>query len=250
MAEITYRIRVRKIGSPIHEVIKSIEDSFVPKLFEKDLAGIRNTVLKAGRDHINSNRKRDVEQHTEDWRTTKRNNLINTLEASTPPIVRKDKKVILDIGKKKFLDEHAPYWYKVNYGGKIEMDTPGKALYGYFGFGNSPKTSGGRDVFHYQKNWKNTNIYNKYKSSFVMKPMNPIPPLHYLNKMAEVFDKEIHELINFYKNKVDKIIKKSKPTTSRGISESDIEMLIDKGIDVNAYKESQLIKFANFWRNR
>lgn len=198
MAISSFRIRVRETGKPIFESIKSIEKDI--NKFNKTPNQFKKEVLDDVENYIDSHRKRSIEQHTEGWRLQTRRNLIAVLRLGSALFEYKDRWV-LGIGEKAFLDQYAPYWYKVNYGGRIEM--PNGGVYGYFDNGKSPIGGIGGGVFHATGGWRGTNPYQRGSSgrlkgkpnkgnAFLMKPMKSIPPMHYLNQMGS----KINELVN------------------------------------------------------
>jgi len=68
---------------------------------------------------------------------------------------------------KKKLDNEAPYWRLLNYGGI--HPAKGIAVPGFFGSGNRPERGGAGETFYYGRN------------NFVMVPQKPIEGIRYLN---------------------------------------------------------------------
>lgn len=230
------RVRIHQdtSGKEPVEILRSIELSFSDAILKRDLEKVKRTTLDHTDRFIESKRKRDEGNATEKWRLSQRRNLIKVLRAGTKIEQTRSSRFRLSIGNFSFLDKHAPYWYKVNYGGKIEMNTPGGGVYGYFGRGESPMKGGMGQVFHAVKRVKGTNPYTRSSGSFSMVPIKPIPPMYYLNEMAKVFEIEMRLLKEQYKQKIKDATNKvvSKKDESE-LSESEIDLLISKGYDVN-----------------
>ena len=197
-----FKIKVIEKGKNLFESIKVIEKD-VEKL-NMTPAKFKKLVLDDVEVYIKSNRKRSIETHTEKWRLKPRENLVAVLKLGTAFYQQSKDKWILGIGEKAYLDQYAPYWYKINYGGKIEM--PFNGVYGFFDNGKSPVRGGMGGVFHATGKRKNANPYSRGTTSrskgkkipgkgnaFLMIPMKPIPPMHYLNRMSEKLTELVDE---------------------------------------------------------
>ena len=185
-------IRVQGKGLSIQEVIKVMEGkilrlSTLEKIRQKTLDACP---FKPGNE---LQRKRSVEEHTEPWRTTKRYNIYNILKETSFVTEDKPGHFMLGIGKRTYLNEHAPYWYLLNYGGKVPPGT-----YGYFGRGQPQLRHGHGEVFHYTGK-KGYNTYRK--GVFWMQPNKILTPSYFLNTMAEVMKTEIIRYTELYRRR-------------------------------------------------
>lgn len=186
-----YRIKIMQKGRPIRVFIKTNQGK-LPSIIK--LSVIKDKLLKYLQLYINAKRTRGIEEHPKvegkgKWRIeryTQRNNLYNTIEASSKILEEKTPdghyKQRLLLGNKTFLKQHAPYWRFLNYGG-----IPPTTI-GYFGKGYPPK-GGGRDVFHYTGNYGGRPV--KSFKNFLMVPKKPVTGIHYLEEMAKVFEIEL-----------------------------------------------------------
>ncbi len=185
-----YTIRIQRKGRPIQEVIKVFQNKMPSNV---RLNRIKEQVLAHLQTYINSQKHYDVMERPaseEDVnRLTQRNNLYNTIEAGTTITehITPDGhyKYYLSIGEERFLQEHAPYWKVVNYGGYVPPP-----VIGYFGAGKAPRAFAG-EVFHATGKYKGTNPYTRSKKSFLMIPKKPITGMYYLEEMAKAFSIEM-----------------------------------------------------------
>lgn len=201
-AYILPNIRVTTSGISGDTFIKNLEKSFSGQVLYRDLEDIRDTILNETENFINKNRKRKgKERHTESWRTSRENNLINTLKTSSFIESTRSNRFRLGIGHIDFLNQHAKYWKLINYGGRIKMN--GKEFVpGFFGAGKAPGT-GTRETFHYTGRLKGTNPYNSGPNGFRMNPDGAIiAPMKYLNFMSRRFSELMNKLDTSYKRKL------------------------------------------------
>ena len=143
-----YELKITKQGQSIDEwavkVQKSIQEA------EKTVDKIGNRSLKHLRDYIGSHKKRETEVHGEvpgEIRKSNTNNLANSFEKKT--IVTKDS-VTIGIGVLEDLKKFAPYWAKINNGGRIEVDA--SFIPGQFSDGSSANSAlkgSGKQAFSY-----------------------------------------------------------------------------------------------------
>mgnify|MGYP001587758083 CR=1 FL=1 len=200
--EVNFKIRVIERGRPIQETIKVVQTNI--KHSRQRLDRIKDTLLTELNDYINAHRKREKERH-QDYGPggmgrrafTRENNLFNTIKATSYAYQRADGAYIMSIGEYRFLDQYAPYWYLINYGGRVPNE--GQVVPGYFGRGEQPSFTGQRlaerghvgrgEVFHYVPRWKKTSF-----RKFFMIPMKPIAPMYYLNYLARRFEEKIRLL--------------------------------------------------------
>jgi len=208
MAIVDYRIRVIEKGRNLFETIKAIQKDV--DLLNKTASEFKNETLDDVAMYIDDHRQRSIEKHTEPWRTSAQRNLIHTLRLGSALYRQSKDRWYFGIGEIYFLNQHAPYWYKVNYGGKIEM--PANGVYGFFDNGKAPVNGGVGGVFHATKGWKGTNPYQRGKTgklkgkpnkgnAYLMIPMKPIPPMYYLNRMAKTLNMLINNAWEQFKSK-------------------------------------------------
>lgn len=89
------------------------------------------------------------------------------------------------IGKITTLDQNAPYWYLLNFGGKTFVAQFGLGVGGSFN-GNSPDSS---------KAGTGVGTERFGDGNFVMFPKNPIRPLNYIESSRQKLDLEIKKII-------------------------------------------------------
>jgi hypothetical protein len=164
--------------------IEALGQSFSKPILNKHLNKVRTDVLNDLQEFIQAHRKRKFEEHTEDWRETARNNLFNTIKASTDVKDIGGSEIRLGIGYISYLTKHAPYWQIVNYGGIIQSGP----IFGKFdgGFGYSKPMGdmrGGMQTFQ-----------KSYNGQYLMKPMKPIPPMYYIERMKYIFAQSVMEV--------------------------------------------------------
>lgn len=210
-------IQIRQEGARYpHLVLKSFAEK-LDTFNAEESTTIKDNILNDVRRYINSNRKRpksvrdpqmDVYDSHPFRRTTALENIYNTLLASTNISTNRNGRCKLNIGEKSFLDAHAPYWYKVSYGGKIKMNMsknrPG--VPGYFyrnAFFPTPSVLANNPhkwVLH--RNGTSSNASSFLPAEAIK---NPIPPMRYLNRMAEVFVRQVEE----YKRNLNNFTRKN-----------------------------------------
>ena len=207
------KISVKYTGTPIEVKIKSMDVKLIGPQIERSLKGIRNHVIAEGRSYIDSHRRRVSAKgfqgaaSKDPRRLTQRNNLINTIDKLSRIDQDKNGSYFLSIGERRMLDIYVPYWYKINYGGKIEMPVdprtglPG-GVPGFFDRGVGPVKGGSRGLFHYTGRQFGG---KKFKGrSFFMIPTKPIPPMRYLSRMARVFRDDMLKLAANMKREMTK----------------------------------------------
>lgn len=182
MANQIFNIKVTKKGRPITAFIKTVEQAFSKERTYRDLEKIKRTVLEDLNLYVNANRQRKSEVHDERWRETARNNLVNAISKGTE-VISTGNKHQLGIGKISYLKKHAPYWAIINYGGKIRSGV----IFGKFDKTfPKPMSSlvGGDQTFKF--------LGGGIKGTkYLLEPKTPIPPMYYLNRMAQIFETEI-----------------------------------------------------------
>lgn len=156
--------------------LKALDDAKI----EENLEDIKKRILDSTEEYINSHRRRPAD--------SSKTHLIDVLRETTFIEKLDDYTWRLNVGNTDDLDEKTPYWYIVNYGGIISA----KGFKGIFGDG-PPTVGGGGNT------WFEGETDDDGKMYF-MSPSKPIPPMHYLNHMAQVFLKEIKQ----YKSKAKK----------------------------------------------
>jgi hypothetical protein len=192
---IAYKITVKTYPDRLNNVIKSIKDihKTTASSIYPQVETVKEKVLQALQTYINSHRQRpDVNQTSTDVgfkRLSPFNNLYETIERGSD-IVPTTNGWRLVIGKKEFLDAHAPYWYIVNFGGIVPP-----MFLGYFGAGHKPSSTYGRkEAFTRTRGVNKTNPFTTSKKSFLMIPEKPITPMYYINYMAKVFEQEMKKI--------------------------------------------------------
>mgnify|MGYP001571835532 CR=1 FL=1 len=172
-----FKIRINsiKIDKVINIKIKTIHDYWLDTIkLDKNLEDIKNRVLDNTEAYIDSHRKRAPVPF--------KKRLIDVLR-QTSYVEKIDKNTYkLGIGNKKTLDKEVPYWYIVNYGGIIGR---GKAVVFKGIFQDGPPVQGGKG-----NTWFDGGSDADGKM-YMMKPKNPIPPMHYINYAANQFQREI-----------------------------------------------------------
>jgi hypothetical protein len=196
-----FRIRVTQKGNPLDIFIKSIEAK-IPNNIK--LNYIKNKVLSHLQMYINAHRQRPSEEHTmfgskEGFRYTLKNNLYNSIEASTT-IVKTANGYALTIGEKRFLNTFAPYWYVMNSGANYKGGrfVPPPTV-GYFGRGIGPRNGSKGDVFHHSPYFTGNGKYGGNRSYYITP--RTFTPMYYLNEMAKVFTIEMQGLADDLKNR-------------------------------------------------
>lgn len=181
------------------------------------LSGLRDVVLKAMNKRLEDTRRRKVEQHSEDWRVTKRYNLINALRRTTKAVRDKKGRTLLLIGEVRFLTIHAPYWRIIDRGGKIMSGM----IPGYYGKGNPPNR-GGRETYSYRPGMLGGK--SPYKTNVgMMLPKKPIKGKRYIAAGFRAFElrgkQAIKESLEEIKRKVRRQVALKKPL--RHITETE-----------------------------
>lgn len=167
------KITIRRFGMSPAELLSNIEFKFLT--IEKGLTSVGDEARDLMRDLISSSKKRGATP----------GNLENSIETQ----VEKNP-FLVGVGLIALLDAKAPYWYFLNYGiSRSGMTIPGrgKAVPGFFGAGNAPDsslagTAKGTEPFYYVPRGISTN-------RFIMRPKNPISPVHYLEKMNAAIER-------------------------------------------------------------
>jgi len=204
------RTRIVYKGSPLEAIIASMDKKLIGPQIQRGLAGIKNRVIADTRRYIDNHRQRLSAKKfgagsKDPRRLSQRNNLINTIDALSRIGQYKWGAYFLSIGEIRMLDVYVPYWYKVNYGGKIEMPVdprtglPG-GVPGYFDRFKSPVSGANGGLFHYTGRQFGGKKF-KGKSSFMI-PMKPIPPMRYLAFMKKRFGEEIVALADGMKQAI------------------------------------------------
>jgi len=245
MSEVRVRVRITEgKGRWPSNIIKKIEQKFSSKHTQRDLARIKNVVLDHIDLFINSSRVRDKEKHTESWRVAQQNNLVHALKLYSRVEDLGNNKIGLGIGSKRELQDGAPYWFVLNYGFKRSggVYRPPRTT-GYFGEGRKPGDFKGSNVFHHTKGWIGQNPYQRGKqgrlkgkpnkgNSYLMLPMSPVTPMHYLEEMSKVFQIEVDLLEQSYKNVMKEIGSESeRGSFLKTLSEKDIIKIQLAGLD-------------------
>ena len=171
-----YSIKISQ--DKLDKIIKTVHLNAVKALnVDNRLDDIRNLVLDRTENYINSHRRRPADPS--------KVHIIDVLR-ETSFVERVDETTFrLGIGDEGELNSKVPYWYVVNYGG-IPPDWSAGEFYGIFQDGRP--VPGGRG-----NTWFDHGTSPEGKM-YKMKPKNPIPPMHYLNYMAQEFSKEIKKL--------------------------------------------------------
>lgn len=169
----SYKIRIYQ--NKLDKVIKSVHLKTVDNLkLDESLDDIKELVLDRTEDYINAHRRRPAE--------TSKLHIIDVLRETSYVEKVDDHTYRLSIGDTATLDSKVSYWYVLNYGG-IPPDWMNQKFFGIFQDG--PPIKGGKGNTWFEGG---TGANGK---SYLMKPKNPIPPMHYLNYMASEFSKEI-----------------------------------------------------------
>lgn len=169
--------RIRVIKDNRKEYIKRVHEHYLNTVkLDSSLDSIREEVLDNTEAYINAHRKRAPVPF--------KTHLIDVLR-ETSFIEKVDKATYrLSIGDKKTLDEKVSYWYIVNYGGIIGE---GKDVWFKGIFTDGKPVPGGSG-----NTWFEGGIDFEGKT-YLMKPKNPIPPMHYISFMAEQFQRAVRK---------------------------------------------------------
>lgn len=167
------------------------------KLMELSLPKVRilkNKILNELNSYINSHRQRpDVRQNPDKdnfRRVSALNNLYESIAASSEVSVSSNGKGwSMKIGKKSFLDEHAPYWYIVNYGGRLVRNA---VFFGYFDGGHRPSSRMRGEPFY--KTEKGDKMPSSEKEVSLMIPRNPLPPMRYIESISQALVREVQNM--------------------------------------------------------
>jgi hypothetical protein len=197
---IRIRITTRGTTRSPEEFIGSVEQTFSSENITRDLLATKNIILDRLSTFLDSHRKREIEEHTEYWRTTARNNLYHSIAEGTNIEQLGNNRYRLGIGRLKFLNAHSPYWFALNYGRKFSggafIPPPTK---GYFGRGVAPGQGKG-EVFHHARTIPGS--YGKRTSAYLMIPQKPISPMYYLNDMVRNMRIEMKKLETKYRKEI------------------------------------------------
>lgn len=191
-----------------NDVINQISDYHLEAILKKSLSKLRT--------YIDTNRKRPVRRHTESNATSQLYNLFNTIKNTAFVSKLEDNKAILGLFDKEELDKRAPYWYKINYGGKIVVKNSRQVVPGYWGskggssipLGATSSRSStpfmGGEAFHYT---------GKVAGSHPMMQLQQatIAPMYYLEALTRYFLDEVNLFSQKIIDKVSKATKKVKP---------------------------------------
>lgn len=229
-------LKIRYTG-PKSSLTASLEPMgllLAPESTEKLFAGIKNELLQELNVYFKSHRKRNLEMHEEPWRLTRQNNLFHVIKVNSSITLNKDI-VRLNIGKVSALEENAPYWKLINYGGKINVPTMNfkngrkvKGYFGHFGQRGAPGTAT-KETF-------------KFGSAplFLMQPKRPITGMHYLEFMSMQFEKILTKKLKEYDEKIDEFKRRSEAREDRqmfllrlGHYQKAKDYLLDMKIDLN-----------------
>jgi len=170
-----FKIKINKldIDKKINLFIKTVKSICLNEIaIDKSLEDIKNRVLDSTESYIDAHRRRPSSPN----KIGKK--LIEVLR-ETSSIEKTDNGYRLGIGNEKVLYEQVPYWEIINYGG---IPWGGKAFFGLFEDGR-PKPGGKGHAWIEGARDEN--------GVAMMKPKNPIPPMHYLNYMSQQFEREL-----------------------------------------------------------
>jgi hypothetical protein len=161
----------------LNKIIKSVHIHSVDRLrLDESLEDIKKVVLDRTESYINAHRRRPAE--------TSKLHIIDVLR-ETSHVEKVDNYTYrLSIGNESVLNDKVSYWYVLNYGG-IPPDWLGKSFFGTFTDG-APRKGGKGNAW--LEGWA-----SEEGKRYMMKPKNPIPPMHYLNFMAQQFSKEVNK---------------------------------------------------------
>ena len=177
-------INKREIDEAIVKTAKTVYAHYLDNIgLEKSLVEIKERVLDKTGIYIDAHRKRppvpfkklliDILRKT---------SFVNKIDNNTYRLV---------IGNQEVLDREVPYWYIVNYGGIIGR---GKTVYFKGIFSDGKPVEGGKG-----NTWFEGGSDAEGKS-YLIKPNNPISPMHYLNYMASEFNREVRRFQKSMKN--------------------------------------------------
>lgn len=187
-----FRIRIndKEIDGQINKVIKTVKEKYLDVIpLGKAMNDIKERILDRTESYIDAHRKRPPVPY--------KKHLIDVLRETS--FVKKTAKYtyILSIGNETILDDKVPYWYVVNYGGnpwdEFAIDGKGKAFFGIFTDG--PPVVGGQGNTWFEETGDEDGKIH------MMRPKNPIPPMHYLQYMADQFQREIRKFKSTIKSK-------------------------------------------------
>ena len=174
ISNFTIRATSNEIDEKVNRFIKRVYEHYLDTVnLDEFLNEIKEDILDKTEAYINAHRKRPIEES--------KTHLIDILR-ETSFIEKIDKATYrLSIGDERILDEKVPYWYVVNYGG---IPWNGKGFYGLFEDGRPVQGGEGNKFIEGMSDEKGMGF---------MKPKNPIPPMHYLQYMAQLFNKAIRK---------------------------------------------------------
>jgi hypothetical protein len=199
---IDYDIKITRKTDLISH-LKTVEESICKSLtLESSLDNITKRVLQSLHNYIETHRQRPKAEYNkalDEFKGVKftrrfpRENLYRCIAACTKIEHPRSNRWVLQIGDTQLLDQYAPYWRLVNYGG---VEDRNKTYYGYFGSGHSPRARADRqrkEAF-YRTEQGAMNPFKSGKKVYWMKSSGVIPPMYYLNYIAKAFEMEIEKL--------------------------------------------------------
>jgi hypothetical protein len=171
----TYKIKVHQ--DKINTIIERVHIHNVDRLkLDSSLNNIKDKVLDLTEMYINNHRLRPTDPS--------KVHIIDILRETSFVEKIDNYTYRLGIGKTSVLDSKVPYWYVVNYGG-IPPDWSAGVFYGIFQDGAPRAGAKGSTWFDHG--------VNSEQKMYKMIPKSPIPPMHYLNYMAQEFQREIEK---------------------------------------------------------
>lgn len=167
MIQVTYK----RQGPTIEEIEKNIATLFIES---KEAA---RALAVDTRDYM-----RDIIQTSKKRKSGSRDNLENAIEVDELPTTEKE--FHFGVGNIRHLDEVAPYWLLLNYGGLPPIARNGRTIYGAFDMKDPPDSS-------LRGTGKGTQSFflSRFGSTptFPMTPKNPIAPVKYIEKTFSWF---------------------------------------------------------------